>query len=245
MSLEQNILKTAVMPNKSFTPTRPPKAIRKIGNTTKEKNETHYAELCIHDICIHRTFAVTVNSQVSSRWLTRYQHQTRQAFISELHRFSLLQLLLPQNMLEQLVLSGLGPPNLSWSIGVVCDWRGDSSSVPTSRDSNVGHGPSLHVHKGIAAEGNGLQVTGQNTSEETEATRFLRISGVQVEAWSSASRVWRMHGLHMLRDRWSCFSFAVTPDNFTKDIIPCLQSGHGIEPNEPIISDWILLVEQR
>lgn len=91
-------------------------------------------------------------------------------------------------MLEQVVLSNLGPSILSWSANVACERLGESSPVSTSRGSNDGHGPSLHVHKGMVTEGNGLQVTGQSISEETEATRFLRISGVRAGDWRSGSR---------------------------------------------------------
>ena len=73
-------------------------------------------------------------------------------------------------MLEQVVLSSLGPSILSWSIDVACERLGDSPRVSVSRDSKGGQGPSLQVHKGIATEGNGLQVTGQKISEETDAT---------------------------------------------------------------------------
>lgn len=79
-------------------------------------------------------------------------------------------------MLEQLVLPSLGPSILSCSIDVPWGRWGDSSCASTSLDSKDGHGPSLQVHKGMATEGNGLQVTGQSISEETEATRFFRIS---------------------------------------------------------------------
>jgi hypothetical protein len=90
-------------------------------------------------------------------------------------------------MLEQLVLSSLGPSILSCSIVVACERCGDSSCVSTSRGSNDGHGPSLQVHKGMATDGNGLQVTGQNRSEETDATRFFRISGVRAgDGWSGS-----------------------------------------------------------
>lgn len=81
-------------------------------------------------------------------------------------------------MLEQLVFSSLGPSILFWSVDVACEPR-NSSRVSASCDSNGGHGPSLQVHNGMATEGNGLQVTGQSSSEETEATRFFRISGAQ------------------------------------------------------------------
>lgn len=101
-----------------------------------------------------------------------------QTLISELHRCSLLQLLLPQNTLEQVVLSGLGSSILLWSTEASCDRLEDESRVSASWGSKGGHGPSLQVHNGIATEGNGLQVTGQRSSEEIEPTRFLRISGV-------------------------------------------------------------------
>lgn len=90
-------------------------------------------------------------------------------------------------MLEQLVLSSLGPSILSDST-VPCEWRGDSSSLSKSRGSKDGHGPSLQLHKGIATEGNGLQETEQNISDEIEATRFLRMSGVEVAVDRSVSR---------------------------------------------------------
>lgn len=82
-------------------------------------------------------------------------------------------------MPEHVVLSSLGPSILSRSIVKdACERRTGSSGVAASRDSNVGQGPSLQVQRGIATEGNGVQVTGQSISDGTEATRFLRISGV-------------------------------------------------------------------
>lgn len=53
----------------------------------------------------------------------------------------------------------------------------------------MGHGPSLHVHKGIATEGKGLQVAGQKISEETEATRFLLIFCALLDVERSCSSV--------------------------------------------------------
>lgn len=79
-------------------------------------------------------------------------------------------------MFEQVVLSSLGPSILSCSIDVDCERLGDSSCISVSPLSNEGQGPSLQVHKGMATEGNGLQVTEQKISEETDATRFFRIS---------------------------------------------------------------------
>jgi len=173
------------------------------------------------------------------------KHHTRQAFISELHWCSLLQLLLPQNMLEQVVLSNLGPSILSWSIVDAWEWLGDSSRVSTSRGSNDGHGPSLQVHKGIAIDGNGLQVTGQSISDGTEATRFLPMSGVrEMDGWSR-SRGCSMQGVHRPKDMCNLFSFAWEPGNLTKEITPCLQRGQGIEPGGPTISEETLFVEQR
>lgn len=101
-----------------------------------------------------------------------------QEFISELHCCSLLQLLLLQNIFEQLVFSGLTVNILSWSRDGDCE-RGDSFCVAPSLGSKDGHDPSLQVHIGMATKGNGLQVTGHNKSEETEATRFFLISGMQ------------------------------------------------------------------
>lgn len=89
-------------------------------------------------------------------------------------------------MFEQLVFSNLIPDILSWSTDAGCE-RGDSSCASPSSCSNEGHVPSLQVHKGRATEGNGLQVTGQKISEETEATRFLRISRVHASVdWSNS-----------------------------------------------------------
>jgi len=54
-----------------------------------------------------------------------------------------------------------------------------------------------------------------------------------------------MHGVHRLRDTCNLFSFAWEPGNLTKEIIPCLQRGQGIEPGGPHVSEETLLVEQR
>lgn len=169
------------------------------------------------------------------------------AFISELHWCSLLQLLLPQNMLEQLVFSSLGPSILSWSIEFAWVPLGDSSRVCASptRDSNVGHGPSLQVHKGMVTEGKGLQVTGQNSSEDTDATRFFRTSAVLIGEWRSASRGWSMHGVQRPSDKCSLTSFTGEPGNLLKETMPCLQRGHGMDPGGPTNSEGRLLVEQR
>lgn len=91
-------------------------------------------------------------------------------------------------MFEHVVFPSLGPSILSWSTDVAWGRLGNSSWVSASRVSNEGHGPSLHVHKGMVTEGNGLHVTGQSISEETEATRFFRISGAQAGERRSGSR---------------------------------------------------------
>lgn len=54
-----------------------------------------------------------------------------------------------------------------------------------------------------------------------------------------------MHGVQRPSDIGSLFSFAGEPGNFTKEIIPFLQKGHGIDPGGPTISEGMLLVEQR
>lgn len=168
-----------------------------------------------------------------------------QAFISELHWCSLLQLLLLQNMLEQLVFSSLIPSILSWSVDADRERWGDSSRVSMSRGSQ-GHGSSLHVHNGTATEGNGLHVTGQKRSEETEATRFFRISVVEVGGVErSASRGWSMHGVQRLRDRWNLISFAGNPGSLAKEVMPWRHRGHGMDPGGVSNSEEILLAEQR
>lgn len=147
-------------------------------------------------------------------------------------------------MLEQLVLSSLGPSILSDST-VPCEWRGDSSVLSKSRGSKGGQGPSLQLHKGIATDGNGLQETGQNISEETEATRFFRMSGVEVAVDRSESRGWSMHGVQNPRESGSFISFSRDPGSFTNEMIPCRQSGQGMDPGGPTISEEMLHVEQR
>jgi hypothetical protein len=54
-----------------------------------------------------------------------------------------------------------------------------------------------------------------------------------------------MHGVQRPRDTCNLFSFACEPGNLTKETIPCLQRGQGIEPAGPSISEEMLLVEQR
>lgn len=161
-----------------------------------------------------------------------------------MHWCSLLQLLLPQNILEQLVLSILGPSILSEST-VPCECRGDSSSLSISRGSKDGHGPSLQLHNGIATEGKGLQETGQNISEDTEATRFFRMSGVDVAVDRSDSRGWSIHGVQKPRERGSFISFSREPGSLENETIPCRQSGQGMDPGGPTTSEEMLHVEQR
>lgn len=149
-------------------------------------------------------------------------------------------------MPEQVVLSSVGPSVLSCSTDVTCEGLGNSSSgSPSLLGSNDGHGPSLHVHKGMATEGNGLHVTRHNRSEETETTRLFRISGVRVGDLQNELRGCNMHGVHRPRDTCSLLSFTVEPGSFMKEIIGCLQSGHGMDPGGPTISEGMLLVEQR
>lgn len=101
------------------------------------------------------------------------------------------------------------------------------------------------MHKGIATEGNGLQVTGQNNSGETEATRFLLISGVLVGVVSVGSRGCSMHGVQNPRERCNLISFAGEPGNLVNEMMPCRHKGHGMDPGGPNNSDELLLVEHR
>lgn len=54
-----------------------------------------------------------------------------------------------------------------------------------------------------------------------------------------------MHGVHKLSDRCNLISFDEQPGSLTKETMPCLQSGHGMEPGGPNNSDGTLLAEQR
>lgn len=170
------------------------------------------------------------------------------AFISALHWFSLLQLLLHQNIFEHVVFSNLIPSSISRSLDMECECWGDSSWGSFSPESKFGQGPSLHVHNGIATEGNGPQVTGQKISEETEATRFFLISGEPPAASDvscSRSLGWSMQGVHKLSDIGNLMSFAEEPGNLTKYWMPCRQRGQGMEPGGIDDSEGMLLVEQR
>ena len=185
---------------------------------------------------------------IQTRFATMIIHKYKKfhAFISDLHWCSLWQLLLFQNILEQVVFSILGPSIVSCSSETLCECLGECWSwVSASGVSRDGHGSSLHVQEGIATEGNGLQETGHKRSEETEGIRVLRKSDREDAVCGLGSHVWSMHGVHRPRARFSLSSLAGDPGNLTKEIMPCRQRGHGIEPGGPIISDVMLLVEQR
>ena len=189
---------------------------------------------------------------------TVHKNVCDQALISALHWFSLLQLLLPQNMLEQVVaFPSVAFPSLCPSPIFSCSLvpRGgeeDSSSsslclsVPCV--SKFGHVPSLHVHIGILTEGNGLHVTGQNISDETEDVRVLLLRcccSVVGEDWSVASLVWSIHGAHNPSDIGNFVSLVRELGRRLKDTIPCLQRGQGIEPGGSTVTEGTLLDEQR
>lgn len=93
-------------------------------------------------------------------------------------------------MLEQVVFSNLIPSIFSCSFEVDCGRSGDCSWGLLSPESKLGQGPSLHVHKGRATEGKGLQVTGQKISDETESVRLFLISGEPTVSHSSCSLWW-------------------------------------------------------
>lgn len=122
---------------------------------------------------------------------------------------------------------------------------GDSVSVSPSGGSEVGQGPSLQVHNGMGTEGNGLQETGQKRSGETEATRFFRISSVEVGDGRSGSQWCSMHGVHRPRGKCSLVSFSGELGNLAKDIMPYRQRGQGMDPGRPAVSEMMLLVEHR
>lgn len=170
---------------------------------------------------------------------------TNHALISALHWCSRLQLLRPQNMLEHVVLSSLIPSVFSWSLDIDCERGGDSSWGLLTLESKLGHGPSLHVHRGIVTEGNGLQVMGQNISDEMESTRLFLASGEPSCSDISLSLGWSTHGVHKLSDTGNFISFAEEPGSLVKDIIPCRQRGQGMEPGGIDDSEGMLLVEQR
>lgn len=54
-----------------------------------------------------------------------------------------------------------------------------------------------------------------------------------------------MHGVQRPRDICSLFSFAGEPGILTKDIIPYLHRGQGMDPGGPTNSEGMLHVEQR
>ena len=54
-----------------------------------------------------------------------------------------------------------------------------------------------------------------------------------------------MHGVQSPREICILFSLDKEPGNLTKEIIPCLHRGHGMDPGGPTNSEGMLLVEQR
>lgn len=169
-------------------------------------------------------------------------YDTSQALISELHWFSRWQFLLLQKIPEQLVLSSLSSFSLSSLVILLWDLRGDCSLPPSF--STSGHGSSSQVHEGMGTDGNGVQERGHTTSEETDATRFLLISDLQVSG-EPKRRGWEMHDVHKFRVRFCLSSFEDAVGSLTNEMIPLRHRGHGIDPGGPTISDVMLLVEQR
>lgn len=101
------MLKTAAMPNKLFTPTRPPKAIRKIGDTTEEKHQPRYAQQHIYPLQLSECITVTINSQVSSRWLTWYRPDMSSVYLW-------IALILPA--------TASSPPKHAWTASSFWSW---------------------------------------------------------------------------------------------------------------------------
>lgn len=54
-----------------------------------------------------------------------------------------------------------------------------------------------------------------------------------------------MHGVHRPKESCSLISFIGELGNLTKERMPCLQRGHGIEPVGATMLDGIWLVEHR
>lgn len=103
------------------------------------------------------------------------------------------------------------------------------------------------MHIGIVTEGNGLQVTGQNISDETEATRFFLVSGEPAASDAvscSRSLGWSMQGVHKPSDKGSFMSLDEEPGSLPKHRMLCRQNGQGMEPRGIEDSEG-MLVEQR
>lgn len=175
------------------------------------------------------------------------QWWTHQTSISALHWCSLWQLLLlPQNMPEQLMLSSSCSSILLSISNPLCEGLDDWTSLSISAASPHVHGLSPQLHIGRDAEGNGLHVSGHTISDETAATRFLRISDLEMIAGSSSAIGFWMQGLQRLRTWFDLISvLAGEARSLTKETMPVRQSGQGIDPDGPVISWWMVLVEQR
>lgn len=157
-------------------------------------------------------------------------------------------------MLEQVVVFPSLCPSSTFSCSVATRGGGEDSSCSSPSlsapcVSKFGHVPSLHVHNGMLTEGNGLHVTGQNISDETEAARVLLLRccccSVVGEDWSLASPVWSIHGAQKPSDIGNLSSLVRELGSRLKDTIPCLQRGHGIEPGGSTVTEGTLLDEQR
>jgi hypothetical protein len=165
--------------------------------------------------------------------------------ISALHCCSLWQLLRLQNMPEQLVRSRPSSPLLSSSILALCEGRGDWTSEPSCPSASPHGSSSLHLQVGRADDGNGLQVNGQTSSEETAATRLRLISDLLRFPGESTDRVFRMHGLQNVSDELDFSPSVGVLGNLVNDIIPFRQRGHETDPGGPVNSTRTLVVEQR
>jgi hypothetical protein len=165
--------------------------------------------------------------------------------ISASHCCSLWQLLRLQNMPEQLARSRSPSPLLSSSMLALCEGRGDWNSGPSCTSVSPHGSSSLHLQVGRADDGNGLQVIGQTSSEETAATRFRLISALEKVAGESMDRVFSMHGLQNVSAEPDLSPSVGVLGNLVKDIMPFRQRGHGMDPGGPVNSTRMLLVEQR
>jgi len=148
-------------------------------------------------------------------------------------------------MPEQLVRSRSSSPLLSSSILTQCEGRGDWTSEPSCASVAPHGSSSLHLQVGRADDGNGLQVIGQTSSEETAATRLRLISALETVAGESIDRVFSMHGLQNVSAELDLSPSVGVLGSLTNNIMPFRQRGHGMDPGGPVNSTRMLLIEQR
>lgn len=103
----------------------------------------------------------------------------------------------------------------------------------------------LFVLEEMAAAENAPKKSGLTSYKGINIMWFLQNSGL--EAIAGGLRSWgsKLHLMQRLSSWFSLSSFGGNLGNFTKDMIPFRQRGHGIEPGRASVSGVVLLVEQR